>query len=76
MEVNKEIVLSGETQSAVSIAAEAYAEETGTLPGGGRAKFPTPLPDELRKPRTVEDMEREAKLLAKYMAEYDSASKL
>lgn len=70
VEVNKELVLSGETQSAVSIAADNHESS------GERPKFPTPLPDELRKPRTVEDMEKEAKMLAKFMAEYDNNSKL
>ncbi|KAF8416175.1 HIT-like domain-containing protein [Tirmania nivea] len=46
------------------------------VPDGERAKFPTPLPDELRKPRTVDDMEKEAKMLAKFMTEYDRCSKL
>ncbi|RPB25615.1 HIT-domain-containing protein [Terfezia boudieri ATCC MYA-4762] len=71
VEVNKEMVLSGETQSAVSI-----AEAESQVPGRGRAKFPTPLPDELRKPRTLDEMEKEAKILAKFMAEYDRNSKL
>ncbi|KAF8476845.1 HIT-like domain-containing protein [Kalaharituber pfeilii] len=36
-----------------------------------RPKFPMPLPDELRQPRTVKEMEKEAKLLAKFMEETD-----
>jgi len=75
VEVNKEVVLSGETQSAVSIATEVHEVES-QVPCGGRAKFPTPLPDEQRKPRTLENMEKEAKMLAKFMAEYDRNSKL
>ena len=67
------VVVSEGPQSAVSIVPQVHEGET---PGGGRAKFPTPLPDVLRKPRTVDDMEKEAKMLAKFMAEYDTKSRL
>jgi len=69
------VAVSGGTQSAVSIAAQVHEGES-QAPGGGRAKFPTPLPDALRKPRTIDDMEKEAKMLAKFMAEYDTNSRL
>ena len=71
VEVNKEVVSSGEAP----IAAEVQGAGSQVLVRG-RAKFPTPLPDELRKPRTVDDMEKEAMMLAKFMAEYDRNSKL
>lgn len=73
VDVDKKVVLSGETQP---IAAGVHEAEQQQVPGGGRAKFPMPLPDEQRKPRTVDDMEKEAKILAKFMAEYDGNSKL
>lgn len=75
VEANYEVTLSGETRSAEPIAAEVHEAES-QLPCGGRAKFPIPPPDELRKPRTLDDMEKEAKMLAKFMAEYDENSKL
>lgn len=38
---------------------------------GERPKFPAPPPDEQRKPRTLEIMEREAEMLGRLMEEED-----
>ena len=72
-EMDNEIVITGGADPAVSQAAQC-AVTPYTL--SERPKFPIPLPDELRKPRTVEDMEKEAKLLAKFMAEFENGAKL
>lgn len=80
IEASKETVLTTVAQGPVSIVEQPRLQQQQqqmTLPAGDmRPKFPVPLPDELRKPRTVEEMEREAKLLAHFMDEYDQNSKL
>ena len=57
-EVNKELKTDGQKVGS-------------TLPIAERPKFPVPVPDELRRPRTVEEMEVEARLLARVMGEIE-----
>ena len=73
-EAMKEVVLTGVTQTPVSTAEQpgVQQQQQVALPAvGTRPKFPVPLPDELRKPRTLEEMQKEAELLARFMNDYD-----
>lgn len=63
--INEELVLDN-AGIATSIAAEG-----ASLSVTGRPKFPTPPADHLRKPRTVVEMEKEARTLARFMEAVD-----
>ena len=71
----EEMVLTGVMQAPVSSAEQPglQQQQQVALPAvgmGTRPKFPVPLPDELRKPRTTEEMREEAQLLERYMDDY------
>ena len=70
-EAIKEMTFTGVIQAPVSTVEQPGVQQQQQVALPVRPKFPVPLPDELRKPRTIEEMQKEAELLARFMADYD-----